>query len=391
MDQVEPNANKGKQTLIFIIFFVIILVVSFLAWNRLFVSRDIDKLNSQKQEEKRSFEHANAYREALVGNNPKPIQELFLQDIKNGVNDKYTKSDAYFILHRFFDNGGNIYEIVDYINSHEELSFFKEAAKIYPVVFARIKRKELPTRGGDSSSYAVLAAFEVLEKKGYANVASNATAANQYAKLGYFAKLISTKHPTGIPGYIAKEIPLDIEKSLYFQKKSDDDIADILDNKNGIRESLEPRDILVALNQYAASLRALSALGIKYSSKKNPDEIFAFSTNYSKNVVPEFYLFTSLINATTLTYSKDDNGKRIEVAMYPVFNFDTKGKTIEKTSVIGRILFSREQKPIYFKGTTIEDEYYDIYGRRNIVTLAQKVPNFKKWLIDNGWQESDFK
>ena len=122
---------------------------------------------------------------SLLGGDPKKLQNLFLEDIKNGKNDKFTKSAAYFITHRFFDNGGNIYEIYDYINAHPELAFLKEAEKIYPNIFDQIHKRTLPSIYVDRSYYAYLAYVEILNKHGYSDIAALGTAANQYAKLAH--------------------------------------------------------------------------------------------------------------------------------------------------------------------------------------------------------------
>ena len=367
---------------------IFIAWVTFFIWDNFLVSKKVNNLStSQKREQGYTL----AYRESLLENNPKPLQDYFLSDIKNGINDKYTKSDAYFILHRYFDNGGNIYEIIDYVNTHPELDFLKkEAVVIYPNVFKRIKNKELPVIDSNSSQYALLAAFEVLEKKGYANVAMIATAANMYVKLAYFSYLISSKHPTGIPLHLARDIGRDTNKAISFQKKSDDSIARILDDQLTV-EDLEPRDILVGLNQYGSTLRYLQALGVTVSSKKSADEIFAYTSQYSKKVVPEYFLFTSFLDATTLDLDSNvDNSKKLTILLTPIFTFDTKKIKSYDRTVIGKILKAKEQKPDFFPGTNIEDEYYDTYSRRSIVSLAKKVPEFKKWLKDNGWKDPDF-
>ena len=115
------------------------------------------KLSSAEQKER-----SKAYFDSLLSNNPKELQNFFLNDIRNGVNDKYTKSDIYFITHRFFDNGGNIYEIYDYVEANPELTFLKEAENIYPGIFKLIKERKLEPYATDSGYYAYLAYVEVI-------------------------------------------------------------------------------------------------------------------------------------------------------------------------------------------------------------------------------------
>src|ERR1035437_752403 len=131
-------------------------------------------------------QHLDAYYSGILKNNPAPLQNSLVADLQVGANDKYTKSDAYFVTHRFFDNNGNVYEIYEYVNSHPELAFLKEAEAIYPAIFKQIQNGTLPKTFVDRSYYAYLAYVEVLYKHGYTDIAAEGTLANEYAKLAYF-------------------------------------------------------------------------------------------------------------------------------------------------------------------------------------------------------------
>jgi hypothetical protein len=65
----------------------------------------------------------------------------------------------------------------------------------------------------------------------------------------------------------------------------------------------------------------------------------------------------------------------------------TRHKGVQKKSIIYYILDSRLEK----QPKNVGDTNMDIYGKRNIVHLSKIVPEFKKWLMNNGWVESDFK
>ena len=86
------------------------------------------------REEKRESERAQRSRESWIAsvlhNSPEALQNSFSDDVKNGVNDQYTKADAYWITHRYSDTLGNIYEIYDYIQSRPHLAFIQTEAEV---------------------------------------------------------------------------------------------------------------------------------------------------------------------------------------------------------------------------------------------------------------------
>lgn len=328
-----------------------------------------------------------AYRASLLQNNPVALQNVFAEDVKNGVNDAYTKSSAYFVTHRFFDNGGNIYEIYDYVNNHPELAFLKEAEDIYPTIFKQIKDRTLPSEPVDRAIYAYCAYLEILEKHGYADIATLATIANKYADTAYFAKTISKGMSEKAAISRTHYEKRNIFKSLKYAGLVKENVVDVLDGKI-TSSDIPARDVLVGLNQYAAALRYLEALGADVSfSPKSAKEIFTFTMDYSRRYVPELSLFTSLLNASTLVILNTSDSGEIKAALYPILDLNTKNIKTSDTSIIHKIVNSRlEEKP-----KTISDTNLDIYSKRNILLLAHTVPDFKTWLMSNGWVEDDFK
>ncbi len=350
-------------------------------------------------------ERVNAYRMSLLSNEPAALQENFVKDVKLGVNDMYTKSDVYFITHRFFDNNGNIYEIYDFIELHPELAFLKEAETIYPGVFEKIKNRTLSSIATDSGYYAYLAYVEILMKYGYTDIAAVGTAAGQYAKLAYVTTEIAKEMPKNEGVERSKYAKRNIKKSADFLVFATKDVERILNGELTSKDII-PQDILVGLNQYAAALRyrealgfkhfspkmveSLNKIGVKASSIKTPEQIFAFTTEYSHRFVPELNLFTSLLNASTLAILASSTPQDIKVALYPLLDFDTKNTrnaNFLKIGIIPKILDSRFEK----KPDNIGETAMDIYSKRNTLRLANKVPEFKAWLMLNGWVEADFK
>lgn len=334
--------------------------------------------------DRRVRESNDAFDSSMLRNSPTSLQNLVIHDLQNGINDKVTKSALYFITHRYFDNGGNIYEIYDYIESHPELAFLKEAEKIYPKWFEQIKRKELPPSFVERTLYVYLAYVEVLEKHGYTDVAALSTAANQYVKTAYFTTTIAQEMSKKAGAKRSARAPQDIEKAKVFLAAAQKDVSDILDGKL-TEEDVTPRDILVGLNQYAAALRYFKALGINVSSLKNDKEIFLYATEYAHRQVPQLVHFTALLNASTLALLDDSDPKEIKQALYPILEFDTNGSFLPN-SILHKVIDSRfEPKPDDVGSTN-----QDIYSKRNTLRLASKVPEFQTWLMANGWTEADF-
>lgn len=326
---------------------------------------------------------------SLLENDPTALQNSFVNDLKTGVNTKYTKSDAYFITHRFFDNGGNIYEIYEYVNSHPELNFLKEAEKIYPSIFKAIKERTLPSTYVDRAYYAYLAYVEILNKYGYTDIAAISTVANQYAKIAYYNTVLAKEVPKEKSSSFLRNTKRDTAKALSFISQSEENIIKIL-NKEITSEDVTSRDILVGLNQYGAALRYLAAMGTssrQVSPRNFSWDIFSFSTDYAARNVPELMHFTSLLNASTLILDEESTSNEVKVTLYPILDLDTKKTKLIDKSIVHRIIDSRfERKP-----TNIGDTDMDIYGKRNTLRLANKVPEFKTWLMTNGWTEEDFK
>ncbi|MBI2409726.1 hypothetical protein HYV30_01650 [Candidatus Kaiserbacteria bacterium] len=325
----------------------------------------------------REAANTRAYYSSLLGNNPTGLQNFFLEDIRSGVNDKETKSSIYFIIHRFLDNGGNIYEIYEYINCHPELAFLKKAEAIYPITFKHVRNRAVPRTFTERGFYAYLAYLEVLDSYGYANIAALGTAADLYAKFALFSTTIAKKMTPEAGARRTKYVTRNTTRSIRFLDKSQQTISDILDGKI-TPQDIPERDILVGLNQYGAALRYLEALGVEYASPKSADKIFDYAAGFSYRCVPELSHFTSLLNASTLALL-DSPAERIKTALLPVLEFDTKKVKLLSTSIIHYILNAR-----------FEPWSQDLYSKRNILQLAHKVPEFMTWLIYNGWTEADF-
>src|SRR6185369_16426787 len=292
----------------------------------------------------RISQNNDAYLASLLQNDPDHLQDSFATDVQNGVNDNYTKSAAYFVLHRYFDNGGNLYEVYDFIEKHPELAFLKEAEALYPRPFALLKEGKLARTAVDNANYAHLGYLEVLNKHGYGDIALLGTAANQYARMSYFNNTLAKQLNAEEAAKITKFSRRDVRKSLEFAKLATKDVSDILDGKK--IGDVPERDILVGLNQYAAALRYLEANNVDVSfSPKTAQEIFKFTMDYSSRYVPELNLFTSLLNATTLSLFVTNGSPELRSSLYPILDLDTKQVKLMDTSIIHKIINARLENP----------------------------------------------
>lgn len=401
--KIEPEIQtfvgklKGGGKKILIVGTLSAVVIISLGWGLFYFFQNQSWLRSRLDRVNYSVLNHKAYYESLINHDPKLIQDSFVADIKNGVNDEFTKSDAYFLTHRYFDNGGNVYEIYDYINSHSSLAFLKEAEDIYPDIFDQIRNKTLPPIPYSRPSlFAVLAYLEILDNHGYADIAALGTLANQYAKTAYFTKKKSEENPINgaDPAPMVQNIT---EKAIRFELKAKNMLngmsqggefltVSIADRSKPFDEKSLPTSVtasalLVGLNQYGACLRYLEATGVNIStaidSSVNASDVFAFDMVLAKKAVPELEIFTSLLNASTLSLVSPESAGAIKTALKPILAYNA-------TKPAGIIEYLVKAKDDKYGGL-------DIYGKRNAVNLASIVPEFKKWLISGGWSEADFR
>lgn len=384
--------NRKKVAIIVIFSIVVLSLFGYAGFS--FYQKKV-ALKTRLDEASYSKVNSKAYIDNLLRNDPKPVQDSFEADIEMRVNDKFTKSDAYFITHRYFDNGGNIYEIFDYVESHPNLAFLKEAESIRPDIFNQIRNKTLTQVPYSTQSlYAVLAYLEILDKYGYADLAALGTLANQYAKTAYFIK----KKSEGISqGPDASEMVEENSRmAIFYELKAKESIEKTFKDNGLVLERLKDRapslekkplktitgpNLLVGMNQYAAALRYLEVAGTDITvinSPVNASDIFAFNMALSKQFIPELEIFTSLLNASTLSLVSPNSADALKIALQPILDFDT-----AKTKPMGIVLGIMNAKDDKFTGL-------DIYSKKNIKTLGNSVPEFKTWLITNGWTEKDF-
>ncbi len=318
---------------------------------------------------------------------PQALQILFEADVRSGSKDEHVKSHAYFLLNRYFNTGGNIYEIYDYVNSRPSLAFMKQAENIYPPVFQSIRDRALPSTFSTEGMYAYLAYIEALDRAGYAGVVARSTAAHEYAQMAYAV----TKQPEQLsPGVnVTQNIQFKINKALFFAEAARDDVAGIVDGTVTSDEILR-RDMVVGLSHYAVAMRYFQALGVEFTSPKTSAETFDFSMREAKRDFPSLEPFTSLLNASSLLLDEASTAEEVKIALEPLLRVDMANTDVSQINTLRRIVESRNEETRYLKGTTTALQKLDVFGKANIRSLAIKVPEFRTWLMSAGWTVGDF-
>lgn len=329
----------------------------------------------------------NRYFDSAFHNDPSQIKAAYVEALRQGLNDAQAKLDIYFITRRYIDNGGDIYELYEYVNSQPDLAFFKEAEEIYPKAFQLIRERKLPFVFTDYGLYAYLAYVEVLEKHGYANFAMLGTAANQYVKMAYYKTDLVREQAAGnllldYPKYPQSEIENDTWKALVYAEKAEVELSGILRNVEG-EERAQPIDVVYGAEQYASALRYLEALNVDVSAFTPSRDVSTLALRYSHGRVPELYLMASLSNAVTLLKSGIGNPNEMRNAIYPFL--DIRDPLHKQSGITDKIIRARVEGM-----TTRWFSLLVPYSRENIVQISSRVPEFKTWLISNGWKEDDF-
>jgi len=315
------------------------------------------------------------------GEDPTALQNYFVQKVTENKNDSETRSAIYWITHRYFDNGGDIYEIYNFIDKNPSVSFLKEAESIYPAIFESLRAGTV-TNYSRESLLALLAYYEVIDNHNYSSIAIWGLAANKYSEQASINITESSDTPevanersiyfkTMIAG--AQKF---INRAEYYLIKGIIKTGSLNDLRNN---GVSDEDLLVGLNQYASAVANLKGIGVSGNAGISIDEIFEFDSNLAKNEVPRLYFFTNYLYATALVKSGETNPERIAIPLDRVMEYvSTNPDQIKPKGVIDRVIKSRINR----EGSLFS---YELAKK-----LASLHTPFKNWLRENGWQESDF-
>lgn len=318
-----------------------------------------------------------------LGTDQKPLQDFFVEQVKAGKNDADTQASLMWITHRYFDNGGDIYEIYDYVNSHPEIAFLKEAEKISPDAFLLIKDKKVKAYD-IPSVIGLLSYFEIADKYNYANLGMLGLAANKYAELAFSA--YNAANTTKVRDEEIKFSKLFFEfknKSVVFSLKADKYINEKTKATGKINdlESAGIRDdtLIVGLNQFASAQYFYKGMGMPFVSKISPDEIFKFNVDFSRRKFVRLYLFTNYLWATSLLNGKSANMISVSIPLNNVIEYARANKNIRPEGSLSRIIHSNTNGE------------RSVFSHENTKALASISKPFREWLREIGWKETDFK
>jgi hypothetical protein len=315
-----------------------------------------------------------------VSGNPVPLQDFIARQLGAGINDDTTRSAIHWVAHRYFDNGGNIYEIYDFIEATPEVAFLKGAEAIYPDMFATIKSSRVENWSYESLM-ALLAYYEIIDRAGYADLAIWATAANKYAEQAYKNR----PNPNDAPEFALerdKYFTMVVGKANEFLRPAK---AFIINNtmKTGALEdlltlpdSVIKDDVLVGLNQYASAVLNLKGAGAQYPTEIDPIALYTFNSTYAERYVPRLYLFTNYSHAVALVYAGEATPETVAAPLSRAVAY-MRAQNNQGPGTIKRILDSKinGESGIFQYDTTQK--------------LAELHPDFRAWLLESGWTESD--
>lgn len=322
--------------------------------------------------------YRDAYQTCLLVNDPSRLRTLVTTDLENNMVDEYTRSGLFWILHNYFDNGGNIYPIVQIFTNESRLyPIYQQAESINPKYFEQLKQAKLPSHFSIRSLYVLLALYESLHISALANIASLGTLSNQYA----YAALYSKTHPEHFPSEFDHRSYQEHawKRSSFYFNVIEGDINNILRIKT--MEDTPNRDVLVGMNQAGSALRLFNA-GTEFVLEREhlAEKIFRFTTRFSHSYVPELEYFTCFLSASTAALSAPDLEHEIDGTLRPIYTFSLPKEKRRSGNVIDRIIDARSST-----GNSI-----NLYGKINVSRVASHSNHFKEWLLNNGWSVQDF-
>ena len=320
-----------------------------------------------------------------LGTDPKPLQNYFAEQVAVGNKDDATKSALFWITHRFFDNGGNIYEIYDFVNEREEVAFLKKAETLDPEAFKLVKDKK--AQPYDAPSFVVLLSyFEIARRDGYANFAMLGLGANKYAEMAYY-----DAYRAFTPGQDKEQKKklellafMNLGKSRAFYR----DAIQILNEatkKTGKLSDLETGgmridDIVVGLNQIATAQAFYRYFNESMDTKFLTGDIFSYNVDLTRRLYPRLYFFTNYSWAASNVIDGTTTPFVVSEPLTNVIAYGRANKGSERPAgSLLRVINARTNRE---KST---------FSVGNAVRLGNSFKPFKDWLIENGWKETDFR
>ena len=368
---MEPDTTRQSVKYLYII----IAVIAFVSAVTLYAMKDtlftqVPKIVETEQvpltEKKQLNQNIG---DSLLRDKPKDLQDYFKAKIAKNENDSLSRAAIYFITHRFFDNGGDVYEIVDYIQSDSSLAFLEEAETVYPKIFTKILAREKLNK--QERLLAYLAYLEILEKSGYADAAAYGTAASKYIEL------YDVEKSTKASQFGAAELNSFKGKSVQFAHAAQGEVETFI-STNGVRDSDFSKDeMLVGMSQYAVALAFFKKYDISIDASYTYEEVFDFALNYATRNTLVLEAFTALNYNYALIIAGDASVEKSEkIGLGEIMKKTYQKTTYKKNGLIDKMM----------NGTALGYNVNGIYGAKTISKIIGYDAAFKEFMVIRGYK-----
>lgn len=204
----------------------------------------------------------NSYTDSVYKNNSEILYTNLIKSFREG-NKHDQKTYLYWFWQRYYDNGLDIREIVNFIDNNPELYFLKEAENFYPELFKKVKNNNKDSLSRLEKELIHLSYAEIIIEKDLDNLAMLGSVANNYLSV------IPLINPDIREEYVSK--------SIYYYDKLIQGLE--LENKvyiNSLLSSsdyIEQLDFLIGLNKLILLDTAFTYLDIVHQDI-NTEEIY---------------------------------------------------------------------------------------------------------------------
>jgi hypothetical protein len=367
MQSLTPAAKKFFGLLFFI---VVLLILFYLG----------SYIRTQFFSPQKDF--AVALTDSTTAGDAVALQDFFVEKVKEGSKSNETISSIHWITHRYFDNGGDIYELYDFINEHPEIAFLKNAEEFYPDIFEKIRNGTLEKTYSFESIAALLSYYKVIDESGYGGIALWGTAANKHSEQALYtfkkAGSLEAMAPKDKEYFdYAARMAMKYAKKANFYIYTNTQKTYTLEDLRLVSDII-PDDLLVGLNQYASAVQNLRGAGIEFATNYDPVEIFDFNSQYALDFVPRLYFFTNYLHASSLVNAGKATPESVALPLARCIEYAEQNTEWRPAGSIYRVINAK---------TSNESS---LFSADIVRALAAESTPFKDWLTKNGWKESDF-
>jgi hypothetical protein len=248
-------------------------------------------------------------------------------------------------------------------------------------VFEAVKARTV-TSYSRESLLALLAYYEAIDAYGYANIAIWGLAANKYSEQAYMNQPNVADTPE-IAEQRARYYSDMLNRAKMFVLRSESYLINQTLKTGTLEDLKDPdlnvNDLVVGLNQHASALANLQGLGSGDGSAFPFAEIFEYTSNLTSTEVQRLYFFTNYLYATALVQSKTATAENLATPLDRVIEYaNANASEWRPGGSIERVVSSKNTREA------------SVFSYEIAKQLATLYTPFKIWLVENGWDESDF-